>query len=310
MYDLIIIGAGPAGLTAGLYAGRFKLKAMILEKISIGGQIISSPWIDNYPGFPGGLSTQDLIERLKQQVDSVGVVIEIEEVFEITGITESKIPLYYKVKAGDKSYETKTIIIASGAQPKRLGVEGENKLIGRGVSYCGTCDAPLFKNKEVVVIGGGDRAVEEAIFLTSYASRVTVIHRRQEFRASKILEEKVKANPKIHYVLDSVVEKINGEIIVDSVKIRNVKTNVYTQLSCHGVFIFVGIKPNTEFLKNLLNINNQGFIITGQTLKTSREGIYACGDCLEKNLYQVVNACSDGAVAVDSAHKYLLLLKG
>lgn len=309
MHDLIIIGAGPAGLTAGLYAGRFKLKAMILEKISIGGQIISSPWIDNYPGFPGGLSTQDLIERLKLQVDSVGVAIEMEEALQIIPVSESKIPLY-KVKAHDKTYETKTIIIASGAQPKRLGVEGENKLIGRGVSYCGTCDAPLFKNKEVVVIGGGDRAVEEAIFLTSYASKVTIVHRRQEFRASKTLEEKVKANPKIHFILDSAAEEITGEIIVDSVKIRNCKTDAITRLSCQGVFIFVGIKPNTEFLKNLLNTNNHGFIITDQTLKTSRDGIYACGDCLEKSLYQVVNACSDGAVAVDSAHKYLLLLKG
>lgn len=309
MYDLIIVGAGPAGLTAGLYAGRFKLKAMILEKISIGGQIISSPWIDNYPGFPGGLSTQDLIERLKHQVDSVGTTIEMEEALQIIPVIESRAPLY-KIKSHDKTYETKTIIIASGAQPKRLGVEGENKLIGRGVSYCGTCDAPLFKNKEVVVIGGGDRAIEEAIFLTSYASKVTIVHRRQEFRASKILEEKVRANPKIHFILDSVVEEITGEIIVDSVKIRNLNSDASTQLSCHGVFIFVGIKPNTEFLRNLLNINNHGFIITDQTLKTSRDGIYACGDCLEKSLYQVVNACSDGAVAADSAHKYLLLSKG
>lgn len=309
MYDLIIVGAGPAGLTAGLYAGRFKLKAMILEKISIGGQIITSPWIDNYPGFPGGLSTQDLIERLKHQVDNAGITIEMEEALQITPMIESRIPLY-KIKSHDKTYETKTIIIASGAQPKRLGVEGENKLIGRGVSYCGTCDAPLFKNKEVVVIGGGDRAIEEAIFLTSYASKVTVVHRRQEFRASKILEEKVRANPKIHFILDSVVEEITGEIIVDSVKIRNLNSDASTQLSCHGVFIFVGIKPNTEFLRNLLNINSHGFIITDQTLKTSRDGIYACGDCLEKSLYQVVNACSDGAIAVDSAHKYLLLLKG
>lgn len=309
MYDVIIIGAGPSGLTAGLYAGRYRLKAMILEKISIGGQIITSPWIDNFPGFPGGIATQELIEKLKKQADDVGIPIEMEEVLEITPVGESK-PHTYKIRTHDRTFETKTVIIASGAQAKRMGVEGEVKLLGRGVSYCGTCDAPLFRNKEVVVVGGGDRALEEALFLTTYANKVSVVHRRGEVRASKIIEEKARENPKIHFILDSVIEEIKGEIIVEAVKIKNLKTGESMHHACHGVFIFVGIKPSTEFTKNLLNQNASGFIITDQSLKTSREGIFACGDCLEKSLYQAINACADGAVAADSVHKYLMMLKG
>ena len=305
MYDTIIIGAGPAGLTAGLYAGRFRLKALILEKISVGGQIITSPWIDNFPGFPGGVSTQELIERFKKQVDDVKVSIEMEEALEIIPSKDEKIT-HYKIRTHDRLLETKTIIIASGAQPRKLGVEGESKLLGRGVSYCGTCDAPLFKNKEVVVLGGGDRAIEEALFLSNYASKVTVIHRRQDLRASRILEEKAKENTKMHFILDSVIEEIMGKIIVEGVTIKNVLTHALTHYPCHGVFIFVGIKPNSEFLKNLLKMNPAGFIFTDHALKTSCEGIFACGDVIEKSLYQVVNGCSDGAVAADSVHKYLM----
>lgn len=306
MYDAIIIGAGPAGLTAGLYCGRFRMRALILEKISIGGQIITSPSIDNFPGFPAGIATHELIEKIKQQVDAVGVEILMEEALEITAQHNENNSHFYKIRIYDKTLETKTIILASGAQPKKLGVPGESRLIGRGVSYCGTCDAPLFKNKEVVVVGGGDRAIEEAIFLTSYAKRVTIVHRRQEFRGSKILEEKLKTNPKINFILDSVVEEILGQNRVEALKIKNIKTNHLTDFPCDGIFLFVGIRPNTEFLKNLLNTNETGFIITHHDLETSLKGIFACGDCREKSLYQVVNACGDGAVAADSAYKYLL----
>jgi len=310
MHDLIIIGAGPAGLTAALYAGRFRLDTVVLEKINIGGQIVSSPTIDNFPGFPGGIGTSDLIERMKKQVDELDVMVMMEEAQEIIARQDAAGRQTYKIKICDKTLEAKSIIIASGAQPKKLGVEGENRLIGRGVSYCGTCDAPLFRNKEVVVIGGGDRAVEEAIFLTSYAKRVTIVHRRQEFRASKVLEEKIKSNPKINFILDSVIEEITGQNRVEAVRIKNVKDNHFTDFTCDGLFIFVGIKPNTEFTKNLLNMSDAGFIITQPDLSTSQAGIFACGDCLEKNLYQVVSACGEGATAADSAYKYLLTLKG
>jgi thioredoxin reductase (NADPH) len=301
MYDLIIIGAGPAGLVAGIYAGRFRLNTLILEKMSPGGQIILSPEIENFPGFPTRISTEELVGRFKKQVDDLGIKIETGEVQEI--IPDAKL---YRIKTQENTYEAKTVIISSGAQAKRLGVKGEEELISRGVSYCGTCDGPLFKNKEIAVIGGGDRAIEEAIFLSSYASRVFLIHRRSALRASRILEEKAKNNPKINFVLDSIVEEISGGSKVEAVKIKNVKTNSLKLLSCSGVFIYVGIKPNTDFLKNLLEIDEEGFIITDEKMQASRTGIFACGDCRKKSLYQVITACADGATAADAAHKYLL----
>jgi thioredoxin reductase (NADPH) len=301
MHDLIIIGAGPAGLTAALYAGRFRLGTLVFEKISVGGQILLSPSIDNYPGFPGSLATDELISRFKKQAEEVGISIESKEVSGIKQVTDG-----FQVDTSEGIFQTKTVIIATGAQPKRLDAKGEARLTGRGVSYCGTCDGPLFRDKEVVVIGGGDRAIEDALFLTSYAKKVSLIHRRNEFRASKILVEKAKLNPRINFVLESVVEEITGENKVEAVKLRNVSTNVKTEISCQGVFIFVGIIPNTEFIENLLDRDEFGFIITDQEMRTSRTGIFACGDCRKKSLYQVVTACGEGATAADTAYKYLL----
>jgi len=307
LYDLIIIGAGPAGLTAGLYAGRFRLKTLILEKMSVGGQIILSPSIENFPGFPGGTATFDLIEKISQQAREVGIEVEHGEVIEIVASKELPIPVY-SIKTAENNYQARSMIIASGAQSKRLGVEGEEKFIGRGVSYCGTCDGPLFRNKEIIVVGGGDRAIEDALFLASYAKKVTVLHRRQQLRASRILEEKARLNPKINFLLDSVIEKIIGKDRVEEVLVKNVVSAAMSAVTCQGVFIFVGITPNTHFLKNLLQIDDSGFIITNQNLETSLKGVFACGDCLKKSLYQVVNACGEGAVAADSVHKYLLNL--
>lgn len=305
MYDLIIVGAGPAGLSCGIYAGRFRLNTLILEKAGLGGQIVLSPKIENFPGFPDGIYTQELMERFKKQVDDLEVRTETGEACQILPDLESKIPAY-NIKTENKTYQARAIVIASGAQSKKLDVKGEKELIGRGVSYCGTCDGPLFKNKDIVVVGGGDRAIEEAIFLSEYANTVKVIHRRAGLRASKILEDKAKQNPKISFILDSVVEEIIGQNKVQEVRIKNVQTGSASALSCQGVFIFVGIKPNTDFLKNILNMDEFGFIITEQDLKTSRQGIFACGDCRKKSLYQVINACGEGAVAADSAYKYLL----
>ncbi len=304
MHDLIIIGAGPAGLTAGLYAGRFRLNALILEKMSIGGQIILSRTIENFPGFPEPISTADLIEKIKTQVDRVNVPFVMEEVIEVSagnGI--------YSLKTAENTYQAKTVIIASGASAKRLGVAGEEKFIGRGVSYCGTCDAPLFKNKEIFVVGGGDRAIEEAIFLTNYASKVTLVHRRNEFRASRILLEHCQKNPKITLMLEATVEEITGQNKVEGVRIKNVKTGAFAEYSCQGVFIFVGINPNTGFVKNILQLGQAEFIITDQDMRTDQAGIFACGDCRKSGLYQVITACADGALAAHSAHKYLLNLK-
>jgi thioredoxin reductase (NADPH) len=297
MYDLIIIGAGPAGLTAALYAARFRLETLILEKMSAGGQILLSPEIENFPGFPGGITTQELVERFRKQAQDLGAKIEAQQAQEITAEQKLKIPTY-NIKTQSDSYQAKGVIVACGAQARRLGVKGEEKFIGRGVSYCATCDGPLFRNKEVAVIGGGDRAIEEAHFLSGYAQKIFLIHRRSELRASRILEERARANTKISFILDSVVEEIQGVNKVEALKIKNTKTNSFRQLSCAGVFIFVGITPNTPFLKNLLETDREGFIITDEKMQTSRPGIFACGDCRKKSLYQVV--------AADAAHKYLL----
>jgi len=305
MYDLIIVGAGPAGLTAALYAGRYRLRTLVLEKMGIGGQIIFSSTIENYPGFPGGISTHELMDKFKQQVDDLGITIEIDEAQEIIPSFKLAVPIY-NVKTKDKSYEAKSVIIATGAEPKRLNVEGEDRLIGRGISYCGTCDGPLFKNREILVVGAGDRAIEEAIFLTEYAKSVTLVHRRNVLRASKILEEKALSNPKIKFLLDSVVEQINGQLRVESVKIKNVKTGIESVLSCQGVFVFVGIVPNTALVKNLLNTDNLGFIITDKDFAASKPGIFSCGDCLKKSLYQVITACGEGASCAASVKRYLL----
>lgn len=306
-YDLVIIGAGPAGLTAALYAGRFRLNTIVLEKMNPGGQIVLSETIENYPGFPGGINTFDLIGRFKKQVEDVGVNIKEGEVLEIKSTRENN-KAVYEVVTLDGSIKTNSVIIATGASYKKLGVPGEDKFMGRGVSYCGTCDGPLFRNKDIVVVGGGDRAMEEVIYLSNYASRIFMVHRRDAFRASKILEEKARSNPKVNFVLNSVIENISGDNKVDYAAVKDVKTHELRNISCQGVFIFVGIEPNTSFLKNLLEINEKGFIITRSEVLTSQAGIFACGDCCDKILYQVVTACGEGAAACQAAHKYLLNL--
>ena len=303
MHDLIIIGAGPAGLTAALYAGRFKLDTLIFEKMSVGGQILLSPTIENYPGFPEGVSTFDLIEKFKKQVEDLGLNIESKTVTEV--VPDGK---FYEVRTNEGNFKAKAVVVSSGAHSKKLNAKGEDGFIGRGVSYCGTCDGPLFKNKNIVVVGGGDRAIEDAIFLTSYAKSLYLVHRRSEFRAAKILVDKLKENPKVKFVLDSVLEEIKGENKVNAVKVKNVKTLKESVIDCDGVFIFVGIIPDTHFVKNILETDELGFIITTLDMRASRSGVFACGDCVKKNLYQVVNACGDAATAVDSAYKYLLKL--
>jgi thioredoxin reductase (NADPH) len=302
MYDLIIIGAGPAGLTAGLYAGRYRLNTLILEKTIVGGQIITSTVIENFPGFEGG-STLELIENMAKQVKGTGVNIVMEEV---TGITASHRlqATSYQIKTQQNTYEAQAVIIASGAGPRRLGIEGEERLTGRGVSYCGTCDAPLFAGKEIVVIGGGDRAIEEAIFLAGYAKKVSLIHRRIHLRGSNILQERARLNKKIVFVLQTVVEEIRGQNKVEAVRIRHLNSGIISELPCEGVFIFVGINPNTDFCTDIAK-DKDGFILTSPILRTSKEGIFACGDCIQKSLRQVVTACADGATAACSVKNYL-----
>lgn len=306
MHDVIIIGAGPAGLSAALYAGRYRLDTLVLEKMSPGGQIVLSSAIENYPGLPGSTNTFDLINNMKKQSEDLGIDITMEEVLEIV---PGNLKNMWIVKTADHAYETKAVIIAVGAQSQRLGVKGEDKLTGLGVSYCGTCDGPLYKNKEVAVIGGGDRAVEEALFLTRYALRVHLIHRRDTLRASAILVEKARREHRINLILNTVVEEIAGEKRFDKLLLKNVNSGVSSELKCHGIFIFVGIKPNTDFLRTLLKTDDKGFIIADQNMHTSESGIFACGDCCQKSFRQVVTACSDGATAAFSVNSYLDNLK-
>ncbi len=305
MYDVIVIGAGPAGLAAGLYAGRYKLNTLIMERMTAGGQIMTSPTIENFPGFPGSVATDELIARMKKQVDDVGVVVENRAVNSIAVLSGTVQP-HFRLETDGQTYEARSLIIATGAHWKQLGLANESQLTGRGVSYCATCDGPFFKNKEICVVGGGDRAIEEAIYLTKYATKVTVVHRRQQFRATEVLLEQAKANPRISFLLDSTVEAINGQLRIESLTVKNVKTGALTQLPAQGLFVFIGINPNTEFLNGLLETDPNGFIIADQGMKTSQPGIFACGDCTKKILYQVVTACADGATAAHAVHGYLL----
>lgn len=298
MYDLIIIGAGPAGLTAALYAGRSRLKALILEKMIPGGRILMSETIENYPGFPGGVSTQDLIQRMQEQVKELSLDIVSEEVLDIDCRAKT-------VKTNVNTYESKAIIIATGARPRKLGIPGEDRLTGRGVSYCATCDGPLYKEKNVIVVGGGNAVAEEALYLTRFARQVNIVHRRNELRASAILQEKLKENKKINFILNSQVIEIMGTNRVESIKIRDVNASLEKIIPCDGVFIYIGYDPETDFLKNKLSLDESGFIVTGQDMATSEEGVFACGDCRKKNLYQVINACGDGAISADSAYRYI-----
>lgn len=300
MYDLIIIGGGPAGLAAALYAGRSRLKALLLEKMTLGGQIILSPTIENYPGFPGGIDTHELISAMRKQSEELDIEIKTEDSVGI--IPQGGI---FRVKCREDEFEAKAIIVASGAFPKKMNIPGEDKLIARGVSYCGTCDGPLFKNKEIFVVGGGDKAVEEAIYLTRFASKVRLIHRRDQLRASKILQERLFENKKVEILWNTIPLEILGERVVEALKIKNVKDGIQKDVAAGGIFVFIGIHPNTEFLGNLVKKDEGGFVLTDEDMKTSVEGVFAAGDCRRKTLTQVITACSDGAIAAFNANRYL-----
>ena len=299
-YDVIIIGGGPAGLTAGIYASRARLKTLLIESYSVACQAVTTDHIENYPGFPEGVNGFELIGKFKKQAEKFGTEFIAAEVKEVREAKPG-----WQIVTEDKNYTALSTIIATGASPKRLDVPGEDKLRGRGVSYCGTCDGALFKNKEVVVAGGGDTALEEAIFLTRFAKKVTVIHRRNALRGTKILQERAFSNKKIEFVWDAVISEILGESKVSAVKVKNVKTGVEKDLSCDGVFIFVGYTPNTVFLKDLLLLDQSGYIVADDNCLTSKPGIFACGDCCKKLLRQVVTACGDGATSAFACQHYI-----
>jgi thioredoxin reductase (NADPH) len=305
IYDVIIIGEGPAGLSAGLYAARSRLKTLILEKEKVGGQIVTTDEVANYPGSIENATGPSLIKRMVQQAQDFGAEMKFDTVKEVE--LEGKI----KVIKGEKDeYQAKAVIIATGAKPKKIGCPGELELTGRGVSYCATCDAAFFEDLEVFVVGGGDSAVEEALYLTKFARKVTIIHRRDQLRAAKSIQEKAFANEKIHFMWNTVVKEIKGDGIVESMVVENVKTGEVTEIfadeedGTFGIFVFIGLVPTTELFEGKLEMEN-GYIITDEDMRTNIPGVFAAGDCRKKSLRQVVTAAADGAIAAVQAEKYI-----
>ncbi|HHY59744.1 MAG TPA: thioredoxin-disulfide reductase [Clostridia bacterium] len=301
VYDVLVIGGGPAGLTAGLYAARAGRKVALIEKAMPGGQAFLTNEIENYPGFPEGIGGPELMMAFQQQATRFGLEIINGEIVSVDLAGETK-----KLVAADgQEYLAKAVIIATGAQPKNLGVPGEEEFRGRGVSYCATCDGAFFRGKKVAVVGGGDSAVEEALFLTRFASRVVIIHRRDQLRAINVLQERARSNEKIEFRLNHVVEAILGDQKVERLRLKNVVTGEVVEEEFDGVFVFVGTQPNTKFLEGVLALDEQGRIITNETMGTSLKGVFAAGDVRNTPLRQVATAVGDGAIAAYSAEHYL-----
>ncbi len=297
---MIIIGAGPAGLSAALYAARGELNPLVFTGMQLGGQAALTHTIENYPGFPDGVGGPELGDLFQKQAERFGARVEFDTV---TGVDLTERP--FKVKTYSNEYQTRTVIIATGASSILLGVPGEKELAGRGVSYCATCDGWFFKEKEVMVVGGGDSALEEAIFLTRYATRVTIVHRRNELRAGAILQTRARENPKIHFILESVVKEIKGDDKVTSVVLENVKTREISEVNTDGVFVFIGHTPNNEMYKGQLQMDERGYLVVDSKMQTSVEGVYACGEAADGEYKQVVISAGMGATAAITATRYL-----
>jgi thioredoxin reductase (NADPH) len=299
-YDVVIIGGGPAGLSAGVYTSRARLSSLLIEKGAIGGQIINAELVENYPGFTAGISGIDLTQAMHQQATKFGLETLAAEV---TGISVNGKQKLVRTSQGD--FITGAIIIAGGSERQKLGVPGESPYTGKGVSYCATCDGAFFRDKTVAVVGGGNAAVTEALELTKFASRIMLIHRRHELRATKILQEKVISQPKIEILWDTVVEEILGETFVNKIRLRNINTGKDSVLDVSGVFISVGSQPATGYLKGLLTLDAVRAIVTNERLETSVPGIFAAGDIRSGSIRQVIGAAGDGAVAAVNAGKYI-----
>ncbi|HDP70640.1 MAG TPA: thioredoxin-disulfide reductase [Actinobacteria bacterium] len=300
-YDLIIAGGGPAGITAGIYAARARLKTVLLERGLPGGQIATTEFLENYPGFPEGLKSQEFIKKITMQASRFGL-----EIFTLSEMTYLKEAMGgFEVALGEKRYLSRAIILATGASPLRLNIPGEKELTGRGVSYCATCDGAFFKDKVVAVAGGGNAAIEEALFLTRFASKIFIIHRRDQLRADKILQEKIFKNGKVELILDSEIIKIFGESKVEGCVVRNKKSGHENRMAINGIFIYIGSIPNTNFLEDILKLDEKGYIITNDELQTSLPGVFAAGDVRKNKAKQVAIAVGEGALASISAQKYL-----
>ncbi len=298
--ELVIIGGGPAGLSAGIYASRAAVDTVLLERGVPGGLVISTHFIENYPGFSEGTGGPELMTQMEKQARRFGLEILSTNVDSV-GVTENGLIL----KTDNGEIMAGAVIMATGANPQLLGVKGEKEFTGLGVSYCATCDGAFFRGRTVAVVGGGDAAVEEAMFLTRFVKKVLLIHRRGELRATKIVQKRAFENPKIEFIWHSVVEEIYGNIIVESIKVRDVRSNETRVLDVDGVFLYVGSNPNSALVKDIITLDDKGYIITDENMLSSQPGLYAAGDVRRKLLRQVVTAVADGAVAAVAAEKYL-----
>lgn len=299
-YELVIIGGGPAGLTAATYAGRARVQTCLLTGNLPGGQPASTAGVDNYPGFPEGIGGVELAERFQSQAGRFGSKIVADAV---TEVDLSEPP--FDIRTSRQRYQAQSVIVATGAAPRRLGVPGEDKFYGRGVSSCATCDGFFYRDKRVIVVGGGDSAVDEALFLTKFADEVTIVHRRDELRATKIYQEKAFANPKIDFVWNSVVEEILGDQTVTGVRARNVSNHHTEMISADGVFIYVGMEPKSDLFVGQLEMDSRGYIVADQHQRTSIPGVFVAGDVQDPYYRQVVIAAGTGAVAAMEAERYL-----
>lgn len=309
-YDVAVLGAGPAGLTAALYAGRSRLKVAVIERGVPGGQAATTERIENYPGFPGGIGGMELAERMEKHAREFGAEFIPAEVTGLEADPDRKGDFFVRhVGAGEgaSGLTSRSVIVATGTKEKTLGVPGEKEFRGRGVSYCATCDGAFFRGKVVAVVGGGDSAVEEALYLTRYAERVHVIHRRERLRANKILQERALRNDKIQFLWETVVLEIKGAEggFVERLRVKNVRSGDENEVKADGVFIYVGQMPNTAFLKGFLALDDEGYVVTDEDLETSVKGVFAAGDVRRKKLRQVSTAVGDGALAAMSAARYL-----
>ncbi len=299
-YEVIIIGGGPAGLTAGLYTSRDKLNSLLIEKRLVGGQIGTAELVENYPGFPDGIGGFELTDLMQRQAAKFGLKTVTAEV---TGVEPQQKRIVVKTTDGD--YTAQAVIITSGSERRKLNIPGEKEFSGKGVAYCATCDAPLFRDVHVAVVGGGDAAITEALHLAKFASKVTLIHRRNQLRASAILQEQALSHPKMEFIWDTMAEEIEGDDLVRRIKLRQVKTGEKSALEVAGVFVSVGLKPNTDYLKSVLKLDEGGHIITNEKMETKIPGIFAAGDVRRNSARQAITAAGDGATAAFYAEKFL-----
>ena len=299
-YDVVIIGAGPAGYTAGIYSSRAGHDTLILSGILPGGQLVNTTEVENYPGFEKGIMGPDLMIEMRKQTERMGAKIIDDEV---TKVDFKNKP--FKVSTSSKEFEGKAVIIATGANPRKLGLDGEQTFAGKGVSYCATCDGPFFRNQELVVVGGGDSAMEESTFLTKFASKIHLVHRRDELRASKVMEDRAKNNSKIEFHWNSEVEEINGNGKVQNVVLKNNKTNEKTTLQVGGVFVAIGHDPSTKLFKGVVELDDKGYVVLKKRTETSIKGVFAAGDVHDRTYRQAVTAAGFGCMAAIDVDKYL-----